>query len=249
MKRLLGAVMMTVLVSGTVRADEKDAKAILDKAIQALGGEQKLAKAAEAATWKARGKINFGGNESEFTGQSTVKGFDHYRSEFEGDFGGNPVKGVTVLAGDKGWRKFGDQNMEMDADAVANEKRTIYLQVIPATIVPLKGKGFKVETAGEEKVADKPALILKVTAPDGKDFKISFDKESGLPAKVVAVVAGFMGDEFTQETTMTNYKVFDGIKKATKVESKRDGERFVEVEVLEFRALDKVDAAAFAEPK
>jgi hypothetical protein len=249
MKRFLGALLISVLVSGSVRADEQQAKAILDKAIQALGGEPKLAKAAEAATWKAKGKISLGGNESEFTGQSTIKGLDHYRSEFEGDFGGNQVKGVTVLAGDKGWRKFGDQNMEMDADAVANEKRSIYLQVIPATIVPLKAKGFKLETAGEEKVADKPALILKVTAPDGKDFKLSFDKQSGLPVKLVAVVAGFMGDEFTQETTMADYKDFDGIKKATKVESKRDGERFVEVEILEFKTLEKVEASTFAEPK
>ncbi len=137
----------------------------------------------------------------------------------------------------------------MDADAVANEKRTIYLQVIPTTIVPLKGKGFKVEAAGEEKVADKPAVVLKVTAPEGKDFKISFDKQSGLPVKLVAKVTGFMGDEFTQETTMTDYKDFDGLKKATKVEAKRDGERFVEVEVLEYKVLDKVDADTFAEPK
>jgi hypothetical protein len=249
MKRLLGAIVITVFVAVPVQADDAGAKAILDKAIQALGGEQKLAKASEAATWKAKGTLNLGGNESEFTGKSTNKGLDHFRSEFEGDFGGNHVKGVTILAGDKGWRKFGDQNMDMDADAVANEKRTIYLQVIPATIVPLKGKGFKVETAGEEKVADKPAVVLKVTAPEGKDFKISFEKESGLPVKVVAVVAGFMGDEFTQETLLTDYKDFDGIKKATKHESKRDGESFVKAEILEYKVLDKVDADTFAEPK
>ena len=62
MERLLGVALMTVLATGQVRADEKDAKAILEKAIQGLGGEQKLAKAAESATWKAKGKINFGGN-------------------------------------------------------------------------------------------------------------------------------------------------------------------------------------------
>ena len=37
--------------------------------------------------------------------------------------------------------------------------------------------------------------------------------------KIVAVVAGFKGDEFTQETTLADYKDFDGIKKATKVEN------------------------------
>ena len=59
---------------------------------------------------------------------------------FEGDFGGNQVKGHAVLNGEKGWRKFGDQSMDMDPDAVKNEKRNVYLMVVPATILPLKSK-------------------------------------------------------------------------------------------------------------
>jgi hypothetical protein len=249
MKRLLGAIVITVFVAGQVRADDQSAKAILDKAIQALGGEQKLAKAAEAATWKAKGTVSFGDNRLEATGKSTIKGLDHWRSEWEGDFGGNRVKAVTVISGDKGWRRLGDQTMDIDADGVANEKRNLALLVIPATILPLKGKGYKVESDGEEKVADKPAVVLKITGPAGKDFKISFDKQSGLPVKVVATVVDFRGEEFTQETIISDYKDFDGIKKATKVESKRNGERFVDVEVLEFKVLDNVPADTFAEPK
>ena len=48
MKRFLGAVLVASLVSGSsgsIRADDKDTKAILDKAIKALGGEEKLSKA------------------------------------------------------------------------------------------------------------------------------------------------------------------------------------------------------------
>src|SRR5262249_2315220 len=151
------------------------------------------------------------------------------RQEFEGEFNGNTVKGVSVLAGDKGWRNFGDNHAEMDKDAIANEKRSAYLTLIPTTIVPLKGKDFKVETVtAEEKVADQPAVGVKVTAPDGKTFNLYFDKESGLPVRLVAKVIGFMGDEFTQETTFSDYKDMAGIKKATKVISKRDGEKFID---------------------
>jgi hypothetical protein len=251
MKRFLGAVLVTALASVTGRAalaDGPDASAILDKAIKALGGEEKLRKA-EASTWKSKGKITFNDNANEFTSQATVQGLDHYRSEFEGEFNGNPTKGVTVLCGDKGWRKFGDNANEMDDEAVAREKRVVYLMVVPVTIVPLKGKGFRVEAAGEEKVGDKPALGVKATGPDGKEFTLYFDKESGLPVKLVAKVVGFQGEEFTQETTYADYKDFDGIKKATKVETRRDGERFVEVEVTDFKVLDKVPAETFTEPQ
>ena len=129
----------------------------------------------------------------------------------------NEFKGVTVLNGDKGWRKFGDNENEMDADAVTNEKQRINIQAIPTTLVQLKGKGFKIESAAEEKVGDKPAVGIKVTGPEGKEFKLYFDKESGLPVKLVATVAGFGGEDFTHgETTFSDYKNFDGIKKATK---------------------------------
>jgi hypothetical protein len=233
-------------LAGAVRA--QDAQALVDKAIKAAGGEEKLSKAA-IVSWKTKGTITFMDNENEFETQVTVQGLDHYRSELTGNFGGNPVRGMTVVAGDKGWRNFRDNLTDLDADRLAGEKRTIYLEVVPATLVALKGNKFKVAAAGEETVAGKPASVLKVTAPDGKDFRLSFDKESGLPVKLVADVMGFGGQEFTRETTFAEYKDFGGIKKATKIESKRDGQPFQKYTVTEFKVLDKVPADTFAEPK
>lgn len=240
------AVAVVVVLSSSARAE--DPAAILDKGIKALGGEEKLSKI-KAASWKAKGTITFGGSDNEFTSVTTVQGLDHQRGEFEGDFGGNKIKGVTVVAGDKGWRGFNDMTMELDKDALANEKRTLYLAFVPMTLVALKGKDFKVAAAAEEKVGDKPAAVLKVTGPDGKDFTLFFDKASGLPVKLVAKVIGFMGEEFTQETTYSDYKEMGGIQKATKVVMKRDGEKFQDQTVTEFKVLDKVDPKTFTEPK
>ncbi|MHB1425477.1 MAG: hypothetical protein ACYC3I_20100 [Gemmataceae bacterium] len=252
MKWFLGAVLaaLGVVALGVPAgaADDKDVSAVLDKAIKALGGEEKLSKV-KAATWKAKGKITFNGSDNEFTSTATVQGLDRFRSTFEGDFDGNKVTGVTILAKNKGWRQFNDNKTDMDADAVANEKRSVYLQVVPMILLPLKDKGFKVGAAGEKKVGDKPAVGLKVTAPDGKDFTLFFDKDSGLPVLLVAKVVGFMGDEYTQETSFADYKEFDGIKKAAKVVSKRDGEKFLESRIIEFKALDKIDPKTFEEPQ
>jgi hypothetical protein len=116
-------------------------------------------------------------------------------------------------------------------------------------LVPLKGKGFKVEAAGTEKVGDKPAAVLKVMEPDGKDFKLYFDTESGLPVKLVAKMFGPSGEEFTLETTFGGYKDFGGIKMATKLESKHDGEKFIDQEIGDFKPVEKVDPKTFTEPK
>ena len=236
------------LGSVTRAADDNEAKVVVDKAIQAIGGEAKLSMA-KVITWKTKGKFRFGDNESSYTSQATAADLDHFRSEFDGEFGGNPVKGVTVLDGDRGWRKFGDNNMQLDSDAVANEKRTVYLQVIPATLVALKGTDFRLEKAPDEKVGGADAAGVKVTAPDGKDFTIFFDKTTNLPVKMMANVRGFGGNEFIQETIFASYKEFDGIKKATKIESKRNGETFLEAEITDFKVSEKAPPETFSEPK
>src|SRR5690348_929147 len=87
-------------------AHADDSTAVIDKAIKAMGGEEALVKA-KAATWKTKGTITFMGMDNEVTSTFTMQGLDHFRQEFEGEFGGNKVKGITVLNGEKGFRKFG----------------------------------------------------------------------------------------------------------------------------------------------
>jgi hypothetical protein len=227
--------------------DDNDANAVLDKAIKAIGGEARLHKA-KAIAWKARGKSVNNGNEQAFTNQTTVQGLDQLRMEYEEEIDGNLVKGVTVLNGDKGWRKNGDNFRKLDGDRLANQKRNLYLLVVPVTLIPLKGKAFQIEPAGEHNVGAKPAIGLKVTGPDGKDFNLFFDKESALPVKLEVRIRS-PGREFTEETTFGDYKDFDGIKKATKIERRRDGEKFLEQEITEFKVLDKLAPETFAQPQ
>jgi hypothetical protein len=253
MKRILeGTLAVTIagaaVIGALARAEDKNTTEILDKAIKALGGAEKLGKA-EITSEKSHGKLTIEGNENTISGHAITQGIDRRRSEFEGEFNGNKFKGLSILNGDKGWRVFGDMVMEMDQDAVKNEKRTVYLSAASDLVVPLKGKGFKVESAPEEKVGGKPAAVIKATGPDGKDFTLYFDKETGLPVRMVAKVAGWMGDEYTEDVLLSDYKEFDGIKKATKVSVKRDGDPFLELEVTEFKVLDKVPSDTFAEPK
>ena len=54
MKRFLGMALGTAMMAalvGPVRADEKEAMAVVDKAIKAMGGEEALGKA-KVITWK-----------------------------------------------------------------------------------------------------------------------------------------------------------------------------------------------------
>jgi hypothetical protein len=252
MRKVLGAVVAMALVVSAragVLAAAPDANAVIDKAIKALGGEAKIASLeGKPIETKAKGKLSFGGAEGDFTTRTVSVGLNRFRQEFDGDFGGNQIKGVTVVDGDKGWRNFAGNSGALEGGQLADQKRTMYLGTVPMVIVPLKGKDFKVESAKEEKVDNKAAVALKIIGPDKKDFTLYFDQETGLPLKMTAKVAGLQGDEFQQETTYGDFKDFDGIKRATKVDSKRDGEKFIEIKITDMKVLDKVDPKTFAEP-
>jgi hypothetical protein len=251
MKPLLGTLLAMVFVLGAgaqVRGDDNEAIVLLDKAIAALGGEAKLRQAG-AIAWKARGKSFGDGSENAFSNETTVQDLDHFRMEWTDEIDGNLVMGVTVVNGNKGWRRYDRETRDLDAARLANHKRSIYLLVVPVMLVPLKGNTFLIERAGDENVGGKPAAGLKVVGRDGKEFTLYFDKETGLPVKLVAKVLGFEGQQVTQETTFGDYKEFDGIKKATRMERRRDGEKILEQEILEFKVLDKVAPETFAEPR
>lgn len=251
MLRFSGAALVGLFAVGLVgpaRADEQAAKAIVDKAIKAMGGEERLAKV-KAFSEKGKGTILFEGFELAFTFETTAKGRDQYRATYEGESNGEKFSGATVLDGDKGWKKVNDNTEELTGEKLANEKRNAYLDVTPVLLAPLKGKGFKLDSAGDETVDGKPAVAVRVTGPDGKEFTLSFDKESGLPVKLNARVVDYDGTEYTQDTSFEDYRDFDGIKVATRSRIKKNGERYIEVEGVEFKVIDEVPPATFAEPK
>jgi hypothetical protein len=245
---LLALVVLSVPFVESSRADDQKATSIIDAAIQALGGEAKLAKAT-CVSWKSKGTITFSGNDLPIKQTVTIDGLERQSGTFELEVNGESVQGMAVLNGSKGWRKFGDNLMELDDEAVATLKQGLYLQAIGATLLPIKGKGFKVETAPEEKVSGKTVDVLKGTGPDGKSFTIAFDQETHLPVRLVATVKGPQGQEYVQETTYSDFKDFDGIKKATKSETKRDGDPFLTSEITDFKVLEKADPTLFDEPK
>jgi hypothetical protein len=251
MSRLFCAAFLTTLLLVLVdhaRGDDAATAATIEKAVNALGGDAKLS-AIKAVQWRATGKFRFGENENQATIEVTTQGPDRIRRVFEIDRDGQQFRSVIVLDGDRGWRKFRDNVTEMEKDAIGFQKRSLHLAAIADTVIPLKSDKFKVASAPDENVNGKPASVLKITDPDGKDSTLYLDKQTGLPVKQVARVVGFRGDEFTQETTLSEYKDFDGIKKATKFVITRDGNPYQEFTVTDFKVLDKVDPTTFSEPQ
>jgi hypothetical protein len=239
-----------VLVSGAwLRADDKatDAKAIINKAIKATGGEEQLAKY-KAVTWKGKGKINLMGTEIEFTIQAAAQPPKQSRGQSEADFNGMKFERLQVVNGDKGWISMMGNTEEMSEDQLATAKEELYAGWV-ATLEPLKDPAFKLTPLGESKVADQPAVGLKVSRQDHKDINLYFDKDKGLLVKLQRRAKDMMGQEVDQETFYSDYKESNGLQHARKQKTKRDGSDFLAIDITEFKPVEKLDDSTFAKPQ
>src|SRR5262245_57605941 len=99
--------------------DQAEARAIIDKAIQAAGGEAKLDKF-RAHTWKEKGTYYGMGDGIPYTGSYAVQWPGQFRMEIEGYF-------TMVLNNDKGWMKMpGGDTLEMSKEQLAEHKENHY---------------------------------------------------------------------------------------------------------------------------
>jgi hypothetical protein len=228
------------------RADEAaEARAVVDKAIQAAGGEAKLAGAARF-TRKAAGKFYGPTGPVAFTAEWTADLPGQVRESVETEADGMKFQSVKVIAGDKGWLRVNGGVEEMDKDALAAARDEMYAAWV-ATLVPLKDKDFTLAPLAESKVGDRAVLGVKVTRADRPDVALYFDKEKRwlLRAEYVVKVGG---GKPRQEVYYDEYTDGDGLRYPKKTTVKRDGKLLVEAETSEFKLLDKVDPQTFAKP-
>ncbi|MCI0459184.1 MAG: hypothetical protein L0Z62_19685 [Gemmataceae bacterium] len=229
---------------------ENAPRKVIDRALKAQGGEDKLAKF-RAVTMKGMGKFYGMGDEGiPFTGEWTVQGDDQMRFVIEGRVMDQNFKLVKILNGAKGWSRLNDgKSQPMGKDELQEEKEQIYQNWV-AMLIPLRDKRFKLATLGEVKVGKRAAVGVRVSREGRRDVNLYFAKDDGLLIKSEVTVKDIEGGgkELIQEELFDGYKEFQGVKQPTKLTIRRDGKRFVEVEVSELRLEEKVDPSLFAEP-
>jgi hypothetical protein len=250
MRKLLGVSLacgVALAVTGALRSDEQaDATALVDKALKAMGGTDKVAKF-KSGTWKGKATAQEGGKEVVLTSEGTWHGTDMVRIDAEITGGGKTEKVLAVINGDKGWLKAQDMVRDAPDGELPMMKSALYAVRMPHLLPDIKGKDFKLSNLGEVKVGDKPALGIGVAHKDYKDVKLFFDKETALPAKSEVRLADPMGRELLVEFLYGDYKEADGIKHPMKISIKVEGKELM-LELSEIKSKDKVDESEFAKP-
>ncbi len=247
MRIFVAAIAAGLILIAASRADEQaDLQKIIDKAIKAQGLDK--APKHKAATFKLKGVVHTNGMDIDFTGEYQTQEPDKVRVVTTVTVMGNEITFTSVLNGDKGWLQVMGNTQEMDKDAIAAAKEEIYAGKVN-DLTTLKEKGYKLSSLAERKFGDRTAVGITVSHEGHKDIFLFFDKETGmLLASERQARDAMSGQEFKQESQYGDYKEVDGVKRPHRINIKRDGEKFVEGEITEYKTLDKLDDSVFAKP-
>jgi hypothetical protein len=235
---------LLLIPTGWVTAQEP--KEILEKAVKAHGGLEKINKF-KALQSKAKGKIELMGG-LEFTQEVSVLVPDKFKEVVHVMVNGQQVDVTTVYDGKQGWVSAGGVTKPLEGnilDAVKDAIETMGL----ARLAFVGGKDYELGPLGETKVNNRPAVGVKVSRKGGKQVNLFFDKETGLLGKIEHRTKDAMtGQEVNEERIILEYQDVEGMKTAKKAVVNREGMKYVEVEVTDVKLLESLDASEFAKP-
>jgi hypothetical protein len=252
MRPVFRTVVVASLIGGLVLAANRPARAdeartIIEKAVKAHGGEEFLSKH-KAGQLKGKGKLELLGG-VEFTQEASFMLPDRIKEVVEMEVNGQKVRVVTAFIGDKGFIQANGMDVPLNDDIKTALKEVGYVMKVGRLAPLLKEKGFELSLLGEVKVENKPTVGVLVTCKGHKDVSLFFDKETSLLAKVEARrVDPMSGQEVTEERIITEYQKQNGVPVPKKVLINRDGKKFMEMEVVEVKYLDKLDDSEFTKP-
>lgn len=181
MRWLVACTMFCALAAlGSVRAEEEP-RAVIDRAMKAVGGEAKLMQG-KAVLLKVKGTIHAPEGSYPFTAVVHSQLPGQYKHDMVYDKGNLKVAQIQVYQNDNLSIRVDNQVLNLDAQLRDALLKGRYAESLTG-LTMLKDRDVTLTSVGQAPVEKKPALGIKVTAKDRPDVQMLFDKETGLLVK------------------------------------------------------------------
>ena len=252
MRRMLfvSSVFCLLSLAAPVHADPAaDAKAILDDALKAMGGADKLAKL-PATTLRSKGTLVVNDQKFEYADTWELQAPDRFRWDLTVQLNQREIPLTFVVTDKASWTQAGTGKAR---ERSADESRMLRVDcraiLLAHSLPALQEKGTELAPLGELKINDRAAVGLKVSRKGWPDADLFFDKETHLPVKMETRFKETKdGPDVAHIFTFGEYKESDGVKYFSRVKLYRDETRILDMEVTELKRLDKIDDGRFAKP-
>ncbi len=224
-----------------------DPPALIRRAIQAHGGQDKLDKL-RLVREQTEGTLTVLGQKTAFTSETLRRLPGQYRHTLTAEVSGKKLNIVEVFDGKQGWIVVGGLTRGIDEKTLAGWKATAHAAHV-ASLTPLLAadKGYKLTALPETKVQDRPALGVKVACPEQRDVNLWFDRETGLLVKRDLRPHAGTADS-VQEEIYSDFKDVQGLKRPARVRILINGVPHAEATIRSTSLLDRIDDKEFAKP-
>ena len=257
-------IVLAALCSATKADERAGARAIVDEAIIAHGGESALAK------WPivtANTMGTFHGYERTpvffFKSENTSRAPDQWRQILDGELKGQKFRIANVLDGKGGWVAMEgngkEETREFTPAELEDRREDAYVNWI-CTLLPLKRPDFTLTLAGEERFSEVtwhkfvpyevllPAIGVQVTCKGHRDVTLFFDKESHLLVKTETRSRAGTPAEGKVETILRRHKLIEGVQRPMMMMTFHDSKPLWTHWVMEYRVAEAASADLFEKP-
>jgi hypothetical protein len=244
---VVGCAVLLASAERNVRADEPKAEQIIEKAIRAHGGQDRL-KGLSGFTYKTRTVYEKGPTWSyEYAFEAPLR----YRS-CVGTGAEGKIASIVVVDGNQGWLKSGAAETTAYPPTFLDTMKKFTIPYLgPRSMLRLldrqKNRQCHFSTVAECTIDGHQAVGVRMKLQDGPQETWYFDKETGLLLKEESSTRRFESEDILYTTTYEDYKTFDGFPMARKIASYQDGKLTSTRELIEFK-VGTPDPAAFAKP-
>jgi hypothetical protein len=250
MRRLiLGSVAMAwVLGSVPLAFAQADVKAIIEKAVKAHGGADKLDKM-KCLQSKSKGKLELFGSSVDMAQEMSIKYAGKFKEVAEVDVNGQKVQVISVFDGSKAAITSNGQPVEISDQILEEFKEIAHAMRVGRLTNLLRDKSLQLSPLGESKVEGRPAVGVNIASKGHRNLELYFDKESGVLVKVQTRKHDLQTmQEVDEERIIKEYQDVGGHKVPKKVRVNHDGKKYVELEVVEVKFPDDIDDSEFQQP-
>ncbi len=236
MKKLIITTLAILIIASMNFVQAQSLDDVLKKHFKAVGQDKLVA----AKTFYMKAKLSQMGMELPM--EMRMKRPNKFKVEMEMQ----GQKMIQAFDGEKGWMIapwISPDPQVLEGDQL---KQAMEQADFEGELYNYKEKGHTVDYVGKVNADGKEAYKIKLTAKDGSIKNYFIDAGTNLIFKVKAKVSAG-GQEIEVDQLLTDYKDFDGIKMATKMESKTPMGN-VSITVIDFKINENFDDAVFAQP-
>lgn len=234
-------------LSSALSLAQADARSIIERAILAHGGKEKLT-GIRAEKVKLQGKFHIGSSPVSFTNETIVQFPSQFRSVVTLSEVPRDRTVIHLLDGERATILIDGQSQPASGTHLAQLKQTLQLEQAIRLVPLLDESAFQLHVLPQVRYNDRIFHGVRVQGRSQRDLKLFFDGATGLLVKTEHRLDGPGGKEVLQEAFYGEYRDLGGYRRASQVVVLRDGKKVMEATILEARRLDRVDPVEFTRP-